>query len=252
MIPAYAEYGDRRNPAILFLHGIRLGREIWASHARQLSARFHVVTLDLPGHGTLARVPFTQATVGELLDRTIDDVCTQPPLIVGYSLGGLVAMQYATRRPERTSGLLLAGCTLDFEGWKSWPYEAGARFAELIPAPVFDALLGAGVHLTLPYPWAQLVTRIPFNRDVLSRTSRIAPSMRFSETISAYRKPVQFVNGEYDVVFRMDERRYLQAVPQARLHVIRGADHTAPLRRAQEFVTVVSDFAGSVYAEAAP
>jgi pimeloyl-ACP methyl ester carboxylesterase len=249
---AYTEYGDRRNPSILFLHGIRLGRDIWSTHASVLATRYHVVACDLPGHGALDAIPFTQATVGALLDRTIETLCPSPPLIVGYSLGGFVAMQYASRRPERTSALVLAGCTLNFEGWKHWPYEAGARLAELMPSPWFDALIDLSLHLTLPRAWADAVSRIPFNRDVISRTNRVSRGVDFIRTISSYRKPVLFINGEYDFIFRLDERRYLQALPQARLRVIRGVDHSAPMRNAKEFTTCVGDFAQHVFAEATP
>lgn len=245
---AYDEFGDRRNPSILFLHGIFLGREIWLPHARALAQRYHVVTLDLPGHGALERVPFSNAVVGEILDETIENVCGSPPLIVGYSLGGFIAMQYAARRPERTSGLVLCGCMIDFEGWKYWPYGATSRLSELMPDPLFDAFVNLGLHVTLPSAWASLVQRIPFNREVVTSINRIAASSRNSELIRDYRKPVLFLNGEYDLLFRIDEKRYLRALPQAELRVIRGVDHTVPMRRAQEFATAVGDFANRVFA----
>jgi pimeloyl-ACP methyl ester carboxylesterase len=252
LTPAHAEYGDRRNPAILFLHGIRLGRDIWVEHARALASRYHVVTLDLPGHGVLADVPFTQATIGELLDRTIATVCASPPLVVGYSLGGFVTMQYATRRLERTSGLVLAGCTLDFEGWKYWPYEVSSRLSECMPEPIFDALMRLGLYVSLPPSWAHLIGRIPFNREVIANTNKVAANTRFSEVLPVYKKPVMFVNGEFDMVFRLDERRFVQAMPDAQLRIIRGVDHSAPMRRVQEFTGIVGDFADRVFASPSP
>lgn len=248
---ASSQFGDPKNPSILFIHGIRLGREIWTPHAQLLAPRYHVVTLDLPGHGELARVPFTQANVAALLDRTIDELCTKPPLIVGYSLGEFVAMQYAPSHADRTAGLVLADCTLEFEGWKHWPYEAGARLAELMPAPWFDALTNLSLHVTLPSAWADRVRRIPFNREVIASTRRLASGTHYCREIAEYKKPVLFLNGEFDLVFRMDERRYLQAVPQARLRIIRRTDHTGPIRRPQEFAAAVSDFAGHVFIQTA-
>ena len=109
---------------------MRLGRDIWAPHARALAQRYHVVTLDLPGHGALAGVPFTQRRVDELLNDAIDNVVGSAPLTIGYSLGGFVAMRYASQFPERTRALLLAGCTLDLEAWKRWPYGAGVRLTQ--------------------------------------------------------------------------------------------------------------------------
>ncbi|HVA28252.1 MAG TPA: alpha/beta fold hydrolase [Candidatus Baltobacteraceae bacterium] len=251
MTPAYTEYGDRRNPTILFLHGIRLGRDIWAQHARMLVDRYHVIALDLPGHGSLHRIPFAEATVGALLNDTIARTCAEPPLIVGYSLGGYCAMEYAARRPEQTRALLLSGCTLDFEGWRHWPYEVSARLGELIPLPWYDFITHYTLQLLLPKAWASLVEQIPFDRSVFTRTNAtIARHVRFSSRIARYRKPVLFVNGEYDVVFRSDERRFMRVLPQARLRIIPGVDHTVPMRRVQEFAHVVREFADRVFATA--
>ena len=244
---AYSTYGDPQRPTIVFLHGIRLGRDIWQPHARALSRTYHVVTIDLPGHGASADVPFTPEGIASTVEHVLMNVATSPPLIVGYSLGGYVAMQYASVHPERTRGLLLTGCTLDFESWKSWPYEISARLSQTIPDSLLDWMMNISLQLTLPRTWAKLVSGIPFNRDVFSRTSTLAhQESRFSEKLAGYRKPVLFVNGEYDLIFRVDERRFLNRVPQARLRILRGVDHTAPMRRVEEFTTIVREFAGRV------
>ena len=243
----YTEYGDRRNPAILFLHGIRLGRDIWAQHARLLVDKYHVITVDLPGHGSLASVPFSAPTIGHLLDNIIEQRCSSPPLIVGYSLGGYVAIDYASHRPERTRALVLSGCTVDFEGWRTWPYEISARLSELIPLQWYDLVTGHLLHLMLPKAWADLVVQIPFNRSVFVRSSDMARKVRFSQRLGRYRKPVLILNGEFDLIFRIDERRFLRRVPQARLRIVPSVDHTLPMRRVAEFTAIVKDFADHVF-----
>lgn len=244
----WLEFGERGNPPILFLHGIRLGREIWTPHARALSSRYHVVTLDLPGHGTQSGVPFTPRNISALLDGVRADVLAAPPLIVGYSLGGFVAMRHAAEHPERTRGLVLAGCTLDFEGWKWWPYGVSAAFTDHLPKPLFDALMHASLSVSLPQTWVDIVERIPFNRNVFSETSAIVRTQKNAlDQIAAYRKPVLVVNGEYDVAFRSDERRFLHRLPQARLRILKGVDHTGPLRRVEEFTAIVDEFAQKVF-----
>ncbi len=248
MTRTFTEYGDRRNPAILFLHGIRLGREIWAPHARLLAQRYHVVTVDLPGHGALAHVDFSEATLRNTISNAVENICASPPLIVGYSLGGYVAMEYSAHHPEHTAGLVLAGCAMDYEGWRRFPYEMSARLSEMVPRPWLDAFFHVSLRVTLPKSLAQVVEQIPFNRDVFRRTAIIAGNnKRFSEMLATYRKPVLFVQGEYDVVFRMDEKRFMSLLPQARLRVIRRSDHTAPLRKVKEFSDIVADFAERIF-----
>ena len=228
---ARSSFGDPAYPPIVFLHGIRLGRAIWDQHVLPLSQRYHVVTLDLPGHGALTGVPFTQENLVAQLDETIDTL-SAPPLIVGYSLGGFVAMRYAASFPEKTRALLLADCTLDFDQWKLWPFDASFGFMRMLPNPMLDAFLHLTLYMTLPKSYVDIVERIPFDRDVLARTNAIARSVtRSSDGIATYRKPVLIVNGEFDVAFRADERRYLHRLPQARLRIMRGLDHAAPMRR---------------------
>jgi len=240
--------GDPRNPPILFLHGLRLGRQIWNAHAQRLADRYYVVAVDLPGHGSVVDLPFTEENVRATLAATIERSFDRPPLLVGYSLGGFVAMRHAARFPEQTAGLLLADCTLDFEGWRSWPYRAGTGLTQMLPHAWVDTLTYLGFVMPLPQAWRKVVEGIPFNRDVYSQTGAIvAASRRALDEVASYRKPVLFVNGEYDVVFRFDEQRFLQRLPQARLRVIRGADHTAPLRHSREFAAIVEEFAREVF-----
>jgi pimeloyl-ACP methyl ester carboxylesterase len=246
---ACSTFGDPRNPPLLFLHGIRLGREVWNVHAADLSERYHVVTLDLPGHGALADVSFTEEHVATVVGDAIESVLQASPVIVGYSLGGFVAMRYAARFSDRTAGLVLAGCTLDFEGWKWWPYGISVRLTETLPDAWLSALLHAGLSATLPRNWVDVVERIPFDRNVLTRTSEIVRSSKNAvDQIASYRQPVLFVNGEYDFIFRLDERRFLHRLPQARLRIMRALDHTAPLRRPHEFAAIVAEFAKKVFA----
>jgi len=240
-------FGDRHNPPILFLHGIRLGREVWAEQAEILARRYYVVALDLPGHGAVVDLPFTEENVRAAIAQTIGAMA-RPPLIVGYSLGGFVAMRHAARFPEQTAGLVLADCTLDFEGWRSWPYRAAVALADLLPDASLDALIHAALVVTLPSGVRRIVEEIPFNHDVFARTAALVGSSRQAlREIATYRKPVLFVNGEFDLAFRLDEKRFLHRLPQARLRVIRGTDHTAPLRRAAEFAGIVDAFAGKVF-----
>jgi pimeloyl-ACP methyl ester carboxylesterase len=87
---------------------------------------------------------------------------------------------------------------------------------------------------------------------VIAQVNRLAAHSRNSDLMRSYHKPVLFLNGEYDLLFRIDERRYLHALPQAELKVIRHTDHTAPMREAQEFAGAVGDFAGRVFAATTP
>jgi len=88
---AASVYGvDRSNP-ILFLHGISLSRDTWEEIALRMSNEFSVWTLDFRGHGDSDR-----ASSYELAGYVSDAEATlaaigRPAIVVGHSLGGVVA-----------------------------------------------------------------------------------------------------------------------------------------------------------------
>lgn len=97
---AAMEWGNPDGPAILFLHGFSFAKEFWRlQNEPELSSRFHMVAIDLRGHGASGK-PWAPA---EYQDTRIwaDDVAAtlqafglRSPVIVGWSFGGFVAMDY--------------------------------------------------------------------------------------------------------------------------------------------------------------
>ncbi|MGZ3496734.1 MAG: alpha/beta fold hydrolase [Vulcanimicrobiaceae bacterium] len=244
---AYTAYGNAANPPILFIHGIRLGREIWTRHATALADEYYVVALDLPGHGALHEVPFGAEAVQGLLRHIINDVFgRRPALVVGYSLGGYVAMQLAHDAPERTAGLVLADCTLDLTGWLRHPYDWVVRATETLPTVALQRALSFMFRLTLPREVAEAIIPMRFNRSVFSDVYRAGAGVTFSDHLRGYDKPTLIVNGEWDIFFRADERKFAAAA-NAEIRLIRRADHVAPLRKPDEFIELVRSFAQRVY-----
>ena len=243
---AITTYGDPANPPLVFLHGIRLGGKIWEPHARALSDEFFIVTPDLPGHGALEDLPFDAPTIDAFLAHISDDVVSRPPLIVGYSLGGYVAMRYATDLPDRTSGLVLTGSTTNIIGYRRHLYKAAVGLTARIPPRLVHTLLTGFFHITLPPRVANVIIPFRFNQSVFEQSLRLAGGIRYSERLRYYRKPVLIVNGKWDVLFRRDERIYADAA-RGRVVVMPGTDHVAPLRAPERFTALVRVFARDVF-----
>lgn len=238
--------GDPTNPPIVFLHGIRLGGMIWEQHARVLSDEFFVVTPDLPGHETLAHLPFDAPTIDAFLAYIADNVVSRPPLIVGYSLGGYVAMRYACDLPDHTSGLIVTGSTTNIVGLRQMLYAAAVLVTARIPASLVQAMLAVFFRVTLPSRVAEVIIPFRFNHEVFEQSLRLAGGIRYSDMLARYPKPVLLVNGKWDVLFRRDERVYTEAAG-ARLVVMPRTDHVAPLREPKAFAEIVREFARTVF-----
>ncbi len=107
----FAERGERRQgqPSVLLIHGAGAGSAIWSMTLARIARAGHAVAIDLPGHGPsdrgegrldLARHRDAVGLLGAAL-------CLGPSLLVGHSMGALVALEAALAWPDKVRALLL-------------------------------------------------------------------------------------------------------------------------------------------------
>lgn len=95
---------------IVLLHGLGGSRSNWAFLAPELAQTRRVLLVDLPGHGRSSALPAAPG-LGPYADRVaklVEDEGLAPADVVGHSLGGLVGIRLAVRRPELVRGLVVA------------------------------------------------------------------------------------------------------------------------------------------------
>ena len=98
-----------RGPALLLLHGVANSSETWEPVAPLLSERFTLIAPDLLGHGASA-TPRGDYSLGAHASGARDVVTAlghERVTVVGHSLGGGIAMQFAYQFPERCERLVL-------------------------------------------------------------------------------------------------------------------------------------------------
>lgn len=113
--PAYAYTGGRafdpQLPAIVFIHGAALDHSVWQWQSRYLAHHgYAVLAVDLPGHG---RSPGSARdsieAYGEWIVALLDAAGLAKASLVGHSMGSLVALDVATKHPDRVAKLALIG-----------------------------------------------------------------------------------------------------------------------------------------------
>ena len=114
--PAFTDVGLLTQLAVVFLHGVGGGRHGWASqqaHAAALGWRS--LAWDMPGYGDSPMVtPYDFAHLAQALWQMLDAAHIDQAVLVGHSMGGMVALQAWTQKPERIRGLLLAASSPAF------------------------------------------------------------------------------------------------------------------------------------------
>jgi pimeloyl-ACP methyl ester carboxylesterase len=216
------EGGD--GPPILLLHGLGGAASNWTLVAPELVRLGRVVVPDLPGHGGSSALPAPPETLDPFADR-IAPLLEEPGLVVGHSLGGVVALRLASRWPERVRGLLLAG---------SAGISSATRRSER--ALTLVALVKPGKRASR---WRREIARSPLLRTLLfggiSAADPRALSPQAANGFLAGSGLYTDVRSAGDALVRSDPRLDLARVrcPALVLHGTR--DVQAPLRDAFEY-----------------
>lgn len=121
-----------RGPNLVLLHGWGMHGGVWLDLASRLASNFRVHCVDLPGYGDSALPAFwSLQSVAECLDEYFDG----PVNVCGWSLGGLIAAQWAAIAPATITHLIGIGATPCFVERPDWP--------EGLPAGLLDSFAQA-------------------------------------------------------------------------------------------------------------
>ncbi|MCB0209937.1 MAG: 2-succinyl-6-hydroxy-2,4-cyclohexadiene-1-carboxylate synthase [Anaerolineae bacterium] len=109
----YQTTGESYLPPVIFLHGFMGSGTDWLPIAKNLATQYYGILPDLPGHGWNTDFPLTQPinfdTVADGLRQLIEYLNLAPVTLVGYSMGGRIALYTAIQFPERIASLVLEG-----------------------------------------------------------------------------------------------------------------------------------------------
>lgn len=109
---SYLEYGDVSKPAIVCLHGLAgSGFYSFAELADRCSDDFHLILLDMPGHGKTSPLPneehYLFSNLAKWLKQTLIQIIQKPYFIMGHSWGADAALHFTRQFHDEVQGLIL-------------------------------------------------------------------------------------------------------------------------------------------------
>lgn len=102
---------DASLPTVVFIHGAQNDHSVWILQTRYFAHHgYAVLAVDLPGHGRSkgAPLPTVEAMSGWLL-ALLDAAGVTNAILIGHSMGSLIALETASRAPDRIKGIALVG-----------------------------------------------------------------------------------------------------------------------------------------------
>jgi 3-oxoadipate enol-lactonase len=239
-----------RGPPVVLIHGHTLDLRMWDPQVAPLvDARYRVVRYDVRGHGR-SEAPATGYTyqnysldLRDLLDRLHIDA---PAHLVGLSMGGGIALQFAVDHPQRVASLVLVDSAVPGFEYSS---EFAQALEELVRVARSEGPRTALERVWLAHPLFDGIRRFPERfqfvksmvlaypaRDYLDETEYPQPQWQVTDRLQEIRAPTLVLVGEDDLPdFRLIADILAANISAARQEVITDAGHLLNLEQPEAF-----------------
>lgn len=253
--PAYAAAGTGPR-TILFLHGIGGNRDSFADELPRLAPRWRALSWDMPGYGQSTAIdPLSFEILAEAAIAVLDAERVEKAVLVGHSLGGMIAQETVARFPQRVSGLVLFATTAAFGG-RDDKFKNDFLAQRLAPLDAGKAMPDIAEELTrglfAPNPPEAARRRAIASMGVIAPAAyraalRCIVNFNRADDLARITCPTLVLAAEHDrlsppkTMERMAER-----IPGARYRCLPGAGHLANFEQPAAFDAALDDFLATI------
>lgn len=227
--------------AVILVHGVLVDHRMWQAQVDALSPYYRVCGIDMLGHGE-APDPPGERTLADFVDQ-VDEVVDRfsdmrPPVLGGFSMGGLIAQAYAVQHHGKLGGLVLMNTVHDRSPEQSATVRE--RFADNVSRGVENAIESGTRRWFKPQDYET-------HGDAIARTIDQMRSGDFTAKRKAHRVfahcdaevtgklgavscPALVMTGAQDTGSTPEmAQKMANALPDAELHILDGQHHMMPV-----------------------
>lgn len=252
------EYGD--GPVLVLLHGFTGAGVNWRPFVNVWGEEYRLLLVDIIGHGqsdapgdpTRYALPYAIADLIGILDHLKIEWC----YVLGYSMGGRLALATAVYAPERVRALVLESSSAGIrnQAERIHRVQSDEALAQRIEREGMAAFVSYWEALPLFASQKKLPAAVRSQmreQRLNNREIGLANSLRGMGTgvqpslwheLPQLDLPVLLLTGEWDDKFCRIAREMRDILPQAELHEVARAGHTVHVEQAAVFGTIVMDF----------
>lgn len=260
IVPFALFAGDRGDP-VLFLHGIGGQPALFRGQMAAFATTHRCIAWEMPGYGRTSLPAETSfAALADALGRVMDRAATPRAHLVGHSMGGMVALEFAARFPERVMSLTMSGSSAAFGGstgaWqaefiakRTKPLDEGLGMAGIAP-DVVDGLLGDAPDPAARAAAIAAMSAIPENAYRAALNCLVTFDRR--DALAGLTMPVLLIAGSRDTVASPELMKKMQTkITGAQYAEIEGAGHLANIEKPAAFNAALATFLSARQKQAA-
>lgn len=242
--------GDPRQPTLLFLHGFMGSCEDWLPVMEALAPNYCTIALDLPGHGrTRVDQPqgYAMAATARAIVNWINEYHPKIDLIVGYSMGGRLALYLALAFPHcfpqavlisASPGLISAKArkarqSLDLERSQQILKNFKDFLRLWYKQPLFASLWKTDLQ---PELYRRRLRNNPEGLTYSLQYLGLGSQPSLWEKLPFHGQPLTLIAGELDPKFVAIAQQMERCCPQAEVVIIDAVGHNIPLENGQSIV----------------
>jgi 3-oxoadipate enol-lactonase len=251
-LPAYLEQG-KGDTALFLLHGVGGGKQAWVHNQPVFADQgFRTVAWDMPGYGDSETIsPYTNTLLADALKKLMVHIGGRRNVLLGHSMGGMIAQELAALHPSLVQGLVLYSSSPAFgKADGAWQQQfLQSRFAPLdqglgmggLAGKIVPAMFAPGADASGLAQAAALMSKVPAD-SYRGALSAIVSFNRLAD-LGAIRVPTLCLAGELDlnappaVVEKMASR-----IPGAQYECLPGVGHIANIEQPALFNSAVLAF----------
>lgn len=239
---------------VLLLHGLGSRAADWQLQMPEFARSYRVIAPDLRGHGTSAKPagPYSVAMMAADVEALLRRLELGPVHIVGLSMGGMIAFQFAVDKPECVRSMVIANSTPDMVprtmrqrlqvaqrltlARLTQPRQSGKFLSQrLFPKPEQEPLREKFVA-----EWSEN------DKDAYVAAMKALIGWSVLDRLQNIHCPVLVISGDRDYLPLDAKRTYTAMMPGARLEIVEDSGHATPIDQTEQFNRLVLAFLDEV------
>lgn len=237
---------------VVLIHGMGFGADYWTPQIEALAKKYHVIAWNMPGYGGAPALPHMSfPALTESLLTLLDSMAVSKAHIIGHSMGGMVALDFAATYPDRVRTLTLFGAspafpppdsdfTKAFVKARLAPLEAGGDMADAARETERDHF-GPETNMQGRKIAFDCMSACP--PDVYRQSLECLQSFDRRDALPTLAMPTLVIGAEVDINAPAKGAEKMAArIPGAEYICLPGLGHLANLEAPDAFNRVILDF----------